>query len=71
MNKGGILKNFNKLKKEIVSAEVHGNVLWTSKPKFFGNFLIRTKNYHIGDINLFYMNIREDVKRRIGLFWKR
>ncbi|MFZ1528094.1 MAG: DUF3089 domain-containing protein [Ferruginibacter sp.] len=70
LNQGGILKNFNKLSKRVVSAQVHGNVLWTSKPRFFGNFLLRTKNYHIGDINLFYMNMREDVKRRVGFYWK-
>ena len=65
LNKGGILKNFNRLKKKVVSAQVHGNVLWTSKPRFFGNFLLKQKNYHIGDINLFYANIRENVQERI------
>jgi thiol-disulfide isomerase/thioredoxin len=47
----------------VLSAEIKDNVLWTCKPKFFGNFLIRNKNYHIGDINLFYKNIR-DIYRR-------
>ncbi len=28
----------------------------------------RSKNYHIGDYNIFYLNIREDVKRRVDLF---
>jgi hypothetical protein len=71
LNSGGILKNFNKMRPGVVNAQVHNNILWTSKPKFFGNFLLRRKNYHIGDINLFYNNIRQDVKRRIGLYWKR
>ena len=70
LNSGGILRNFNKLQPGVVDAQVHDNILWTSKPRFFGNFLLRTKNYHIGDINLFYNNIRQDVKRRIGLYWK-
>jgi hypothetical protein len=70
LNTGGILKNFNKMRPGVVSAQVHNNILWTSKPKFFGNFLLRRRNYHIGDINLFYNNIRMDVKRRIGLYWK-
>ena len=60
-NEGGILKNFNKVIPHVVSALVHGNVLWTSKPHIFGKFLLRTKNYHVGDINLFYMNIRNNV----------
>ena len=67
-NKGGILKNFNKLKKGVVDAQIHGNILWTCKPKFFGNFLIKTKNYHIGDYNLFYENIRENISTRINKY---
>ncbi|RYY46383.1 MAG: DUF3089 domain-containing protein [Chitinophagaceae bacterium] len=69
LNRGSVLTKFNRLGKP-VDAQVHRNILWTSKPKFFGSVLLRTKNYHIGDINLFYANIREDVRRRIGLFWK-
>ncbi|MDB5203882.1 MAG: hypothetical protein JWQ27_3291 [Ferruginibacter sp.] len=70
LNKGGVLRNFNKLSPAVVDAQVHGNILWTSKPKFFGNFLLRTKNYHIADINFFYLNIRQNVAARIGMFWK-
>ncbi len=69
-NTGGVLKNFNKIKKGLVDAEVHGNVLWTCKPKFFGNIFFTQKNYHIGDINLFYSNIRQNVNTRIGYFFK-
>jgi hypothetical protein len=69
LNKGGVLKNFNKIKKGVVDAQVHGNVLWTKKPKFFGNILLRTKNYHIGDINLFYNNIRLNVRTRIQSYF--
>jgi hypothetical protein len=67
-NKGAVLKKFNKIKKEVTDAQVHNNMLWSSKPKFFGSFLIRSENYHIGDINLFYVNIRENVQKRIGQF---
>ena len=68
LNKGGLLKNFNKLVPGVVDAEVHGNVLWTSLPKFFGNIFLPTKNYHIADYNLFYKNIRENVDTRIRHF---
>ncbi len=71
LNDGGLLLNFNKLKPRLVSAQVHKNILWTSKPKFFGSIFFTNKNYHIADYNFFYMNIREDVARRIGYFWKR
>ena len=69
-NTGGILKNFNKIKKGLVDAKVHANVLWSCKPKFFGNIFFTKKNYHIGDINLFYSNIRQNVSTRIDYFFK-
>jgi hypothetical protein len=71
MNTGAVLRNFNKVKAGVVDAQIHGNVLWTSKPRFPGSFLIRKKNYHIGDYNLFYVNIRNNVRTRINMFWKR
>lgn len=70
LNKGGILLKFNKLVKHIVSAQVYQNVLWTSKPDFFGKLFLTSKNYHVGDINLFYMNIRENIRTRVNAFLK-
>ncbi len=68
---GAILFKFNKIKKNILNANIHKNVLWISKPNIFGKFLYRNKNYHVGDINLFYINIRQNVKNRIDMFWKK
>jgi len=69
-NKGAVLQKFNKIKSNATDAQVHQNILWSSKPKFFGNFLLRKQNYHIADINLFYVNIRENLQQRISLYWK-
>jgi Protein of unknown function (DUF3089) len=68
LNTGGILRNFNKVKQKIVDAQVHQNILWASKPKFFGNIFLTQNNYHIGDINLFYTNIRENIRTRIYMY---
>jgi Protein of unknown function (DUF3089) len=70
-NSGAVLKKFNKIVPHAVNTNIHGNVLWSGKPNVFGKFLYTQKNYHIGDINLFYMNIRQNVKTRIGIFWKK
>jgi hypothetical protein len=69
-NTGGVLLKFNKIIPHVVSANIHNNILWTSKPDVFGKLFYTKKNYHVGDINLFYMNIRQNVKTRIGAFWK-
>ena len=71
MNRGAVLYKFNKVLPATNDARIHGNILWISKPKFPGSAFYKSRNYHIGDINLFYVNIREDVRRRVGLFWKR
>lgn len=67
-NEGGVLRDFNKIIKQTAGAQIEGNVLWTKKPEFPGAFFFRTKNYHIGDINLYYMNIRKNVEERIQSF---
>lgn len=69
-NKGAILRNFDKLILYSNDAQAQNGVLWTNKPKFRGSFLLRTHNFHAGDFNLFFMNIRENAKHRIKLFWK-
>jgi hypothetical protein len=70
LNKGAVLYKYNKVFPHPNDAQVKGNILWISKPKFPGAVLYKSKNYHVGDINLFYMNIRQDIRRRISLFWK-
>ena len=71
LNKGGMLLNFNKLVKGVVNANATNGVLWTEKPHFFGNLFFTSKNYHIADLNLFYLNIRENVKQRVAAYKKR
>ncbi len=68
LNKGGILRNFNKIIPGLVHAQIHKNILWVNKPKFFGSIFLKTKNYHVADYNLFYENIRENVGARIRSF---
>ena len=70
LNKGAILRNFNKVMLGLVHAQIHGNVLWVNKPRFFGSIFLKTKNYHIADYNLFYDNIRENVGTRIKAFFE-
>lgn len=70
LNKGGVLRDFNKVIPGLVQAQIHGNILWVNKPKFFGNLFLKTKNYHIADYNLFYENIRENAGTRIRAFLK-
>jgi hypothetical protein len=67
-NKGAILMNFNKIAPTPADAQIGQGILYTRKPKFKGSFLYRTPNYHIGDINLYYLNIRENLQLRLNSF---
>lgn len=67
-NKGAVLFDFQKVLKYTNGTQIHQNVLWIDKPKFPFSFLSQRKNYHPGDYNLFYMNIRENIKCRIDHF---
>ncbi len=67
-NKGSVLTKFNKIYKNTSNAQIENGLLYVNKPKFPWSFLYFTKNYHIADINLFYMNIRENVGQRIQAF---
>jgi hypothetical protein len=68
LNKGGILKNFNKVIPGLSDAQVLDGVVRISKPHFPGSFLFNLKNYHIVDYNLFYVNIRENALLRKKMF---
>ncbi len=69
LNRGGILKDFNKVIPALVHAQIYRNILWVNKPNFFGDVFLTMKNYHIADYNLFYMNIRENVRTRIQSYF--
>lgn len=64
LNRGGVAFHFT-FAPQLADAQNHEGMLWISKPYFKGRFLIRTKNWHRADMNLFYMNIRENVALRI------
>jgi hypothetical protein len=70
LNKGALLRNFNKIMPGVADARIEGSILW-SLPRFPGSFLMKKKNLHIGDINLFYMNIRENAETRVNEYKKK
>ncbi|MFN8301811.1 MAG: DUF3089 domain-containing protein [Saprospiraceae bacterium] len=70
-NRGAVLRNFCQVLPNVTDAEVHNGYLLCVKPKFPGSFLFRRKNYHIGDLNLYYFNVRENAQLRARAFLKK
>jgi len=68
LNTGAVLRDFNKMYVHSVDAQINEGILWISKPKFPGSFLLNLKNYHIADINLFYNNIRQNARTRVKAY---
>ena len=67
-HKGVLMKNYKRVYKKALLARVHDGLLWVTKPNIPFVFLYATKNYHIGDYNLFWFNIRENANRRTKIF---
>lgn len=67
-NKGAILRDIDVIHKEIADAQIHNGILWTHKPKFPGSFLFTRRNYHIADLNFYYVNVRENAISRVEAF---
>ena len=70
LNRGSVLTKFNKVYKQTTDAQIHNGLLWVKKPKFPWSFLYFSKNYHPGDVNLFYLNIRDNIRQRLNTFLK-
>jgi hypothetical protein len=70
LNKGSVLTKFNKISSRLTDAQIKDGILWIGRLHMRGGFLVKRKNFHVGDINLFYINIREDIKRRVRYYLK-
>ena len=71
LNEGGVVVPFEKIYPEITDAEVCNGILLARKPKFRGSLFFRQKNYHAGDLNLYYMNVRQNAQVRSKAFLQR
>jgi hypothetical protein len=68
LHKGAVLQDFKKIRPRICDAKVDRYVLWIHRPSFPGSRLIKNPNYHIGDYNLFYMDVRSNATLRLQSF---
>lgn len=72
-SKGFIIDDKNGAYKGLINARVCADkgILWSEKPSKPTKLVLMTrKNYHIGDYNLFYMDVRANAEERVGAFWK-
>jgi len=63
-HQGMVMKGYKKILPQKLEARVKGSILWVTKPDIFGKALINYDNYHIADINLFWLDIRKNAVLR-------
>jgi len=68
LNKGAVVRPFCAIYPAFSDAEICKGVLMAKRPKFPGSALLRTHNYHPGDLNFYYMNIRENAQNRVKAY---
>lgn len=61
----GFLYSNGKIYKKALKVQIVDGMVWSTNPKFPMRFFMSfMKNYHIGDINLFWLDIKENVELR-------
>lgn len=61
----GFLYSNKKIYKNALKIEVTDGLVWSTNPKFPARFFMSfLKNYHVGDINLFWKDIQENAELR-------
>ena len=68
LHTGSVLWKFNKVYKKFFKCQIHNSYLWIGKPRIIGGRYIQKENYHIGDLNIFYVNVRQNSIRRTQKF---
>ncbi len=68
-NKGSLLLKFNKIYPHTTDAWIDQGLLFVHKPRFPWSFLYFKRNYHVADINLFYMNLRTNIDQRVRQYF--
>jgi hypothetical protein len=64
VQKGYVGRRFAKPRAKTFGARIKDNMLWVTKPHMFMGSLLKMKDFHIADYNLFWMDIRENVALR-------
>ena len=64
-NPGAVVFESGEVLPGLIGAQIQDGIIIADRPKFKGSWLIRTKDYHRGDINLYYLSIRENLQARL------
>jgi hypothetical protein len=65
----GFLYTNKKIYDQALKIEISDGLVWSSNPKFpMRLFMSPIKNYHSGDINLFWQDVKENAALRLNTY---
>ena len=68
----GFLYTNKKIYKKALKIEISNGLVWSSNPKFPMRLLMSPiKNYHAGDINLFWLDVKENAALRLKTYLRK
>lgn len=65
---GALTEKFRLLYRNVLTARVHKGMLWLDEPQAIGGKRLHRDNWHVGDLNLFWANIRYNSRVRTEAF---
>lgn len=66
---GAVPLDFKSITHNLVQTQIHGSLLWVKfKKRGSKHFFHLGASYHVSDMNLFYMDIRENAELRVKTF---
>ncbi len=71
MHKGAVVNNFNSVKPQVLSAQIKSDKLVITPDSDSIEIPDRIENLHVLDINLFYVDIRNNLRTRAGAYKKK
>jgi hypothetical protein len=65
---GALTEGFRLMYRKVLTVRIEGGILWLDQPKAIGGKKLHRDNWHVGDVNLFWANIRANSIERVEAY---
>jgi len=66
---GSLTEGYRIMYRGVLQAKIEDGILWLDRPAAIGGRRLHRDNWHVGDLNLFWCNIRENAYERIDAYF--
>ena len=68
---GALTEGFRLMYRKVLTARIENGVLWLDQPNAIGGKKLHRDNWHVGDVNLFWANIRANTIDRVNAYFEK